>query len=97
MDDPITELAAEGRWDEAKAALEARWPTDRSSDPYGENFERIAAWWEHCGDALGAVEAYERAHTAYGIFASWATSWAEGLGRMVDVDRVAAKLTRARG
>jgi hypothetical protein len=92
VDDPAFALAAAGRWDEAAAALEARWPTDRAADPYGDNAARIAAWWEQCGDELKAAEALRRAHAAYVTIASWATSGAEGSAAMVDVDRVAAKL-----
>jgi hypothetical protein len=92
VDDPAFALAAAGRWDEAAAALEGRWPTDRASDPYGEHFAHIAAWWEQCGDELAAAEPYRRAHAAYATIASWATSGAEGSAAMVDVDRVADKL-----
>jgi hypothetical protein len=76
-------VVAAGRWDEAQAALVAR---------YGDDLEQIGEWWEACGDALHSAEAYRRAHAAFGQFASWATSGAEGMGRMVDVNRVAAKL-----
>jgi hypothetical protein len=80
------------RWDEEAAALEARWPTDRARDPYGENLVRAAEWWERRGDELADPEPYRRARAAFALFASWATSGAEGSGRMVDVDRVSAKL-----
>jgi hypothetical protein len=92
VDDPAFALAAAGRWDEAQAALEARWPIDRASDPYGEHLAGIAAWWEECGDELGAAEPYRRARDAFGTIASWATSGAEGSAAMIDVNRVAAKL-----
>ncbi len=52
-------------------------------------------FWEAIGDEFGAVEAYRRAHAAFVVFASWATSGAEGSGRMVDVNRVAEKLRAA--
>jgi hypothetical protein len=94
VDDPAFAHAAAGEWDDAAAALQARWPTDRAADPYGEHLARIAAWWEQCGDDLQAREAYRRAHAAYVTIASWATSGAEGSAAMVDVDRVAAKLQR---
>jgi hypothetical protein len=94
VDDPAFALAVAGRWDHAAAALEARWPTDRAADPYGDHLARIAAWWERCGDELQADEPYRRAHDAYGTIASWATSGAEGSAAMVDVNRVAAKLRR---
>jgi hypothetical protein len=85
--DLARELAVAGRWDEAGAAVEAE---------FADDLERTGEWWEALGDELGAVEAYRRAHAAFVVFASWATSGAEGSGRMVDVDRVAAKLDRTR-
>src|SRR4051812_22754546 len=94
------QLAVAAQWEAAAAALEERWPTDRSADPYGENAERAAEWWELCGDRratgsvdpAGAAEAYRRAHEAFAIFTSWATSGSEGSARMIAVRRVASKL-----
>jgi hypothetical protein len=98
------QLAATEQWDAAAAALQERWPTGRSDDPYGENFERVAEWWEHCGDRLvmmstdaAAAEAYHRAHDAFATLASWATSGGEGSARMIEVRRVAAKLAELDG
>ena len=98
--DPAYALALAADWEAAAAALEERWPTDRPHDPYGENYERTAEWWELCGDRLAvssadpaqAAEAYRRAHEAFGTFASWATSGGEGSARMIAVRRVASKL-----
>jgi hypothetical protein len=98
--DPAYALALAADWQAAAAALQERWPTGRADDPYGDNFERTAEWWEECGDRLaassagsaGAAEAYRRAHDGFGAFASWATSGGEGSARMIAVQRVGAKL-----
>lgn len=90
-------LAAERRWDDALAALEAslRAHPERR-DPPG-----VAALAERWADRLVRLDEPGRARAFYALaeaafreFASWATSGAEGSGRMVAVERVRKKQAR---
>jgi tetratricopeptide (TPR) repeat protein len=89
---PLRSAIARREWDGAFAALEA---IDRSGD---HGVETIGGIGELLGDRLHrlgradlAGRAFALSEDAFSQFASWATSGAEGMGRMVDVNRLRAK------
>jgi hypothetical protein len=68
------------------------------NDPYGDNTESRARFYESWGDLLSldhvseAIEKYNEALELYRLFASWSTSGGEGTARMRAVNRVLAKI-----
>ena len=86
---------ARREWDTAFAALEA---IDRGGE---HGVETIGGLGELLGDRLQrlgltglAARAFALSEDAFAQFASWSTSGAEGMGRMVDVNRLRAKRRR---
>jgi hypothetical protein len=88
-------LAGEGRWDEAAEVVTAL-SRDLANEPVA---------WAHLADDLGdrargalCLDAAARLHglALYGFeqHASWATAGGEGMARMIDVNRMLAKLGR---
>ena len=93
------ELMAAGRFDEAEAPMLAEcggrpneWPAD--PEALGEFYE---TWGDTLSPGLTAIEKYEKAHGNFAIFASWSTSGGEGTARMMDVNRVLAKIEHLKG
>ena len=81
-------------WDAAFAALSA---VDRAKEG---GVELVAAAGELLGDRLQrlgqlalAKRAWAMSEDAFAVYASWATSGGEGSARMVDVNRLRAKLS----
>jgi hypothetical protein len=90
-------LCAAGRYAEAESMLALVFP---DGSDYGEELVSRGAFYEDWGDAVADDDpaasrtAYAQAEELFATFASWATAGAEGLGRMVDVDRVREKQHR---
>lgn len=85
----LVDLVSSGDRDGAAAEIERQ-----TVDDFYPELGR-AARWEELGDRLdraGAHYCYERAHACFAEHASYATAGGEGLARMLDVDRLAAKL-----
>jgi len=92
------ELVKAGKFAEAEPLLIAE--TDQM-DQYGENTVTRAEFYEDWGDNLSpadqAVEKYHEALRGWQIYASWSTSGGEGTARMMDVNRVLAKIEHLKG
>lgn len=89
---PLRSAIARREWDAAFAALEA---IDRAGE---HGVEKVGGIGELLGDRLLrlgrpelAARAFALSEDAFSEFASWSTSGAEGMGRMVDVNRLRAK------
>jgi hypothetical protein len=91
-------LVEEGDFDTAEAAMREE---TEAMDQYGENTVTRASFYESWGDVLGsggaAAEKYNESVRYWSLFASWSTSGGEGTARMMDVNRVLAKLEALAG
>lgn len=106
--DTLLKLLRDGQIDAARTLLETAYPTSDPNDPDGGMTGRIALCeaaveaLQHAAELSAAAKEPLRqqlltwALSAAEVFASWSTSGSEGLSRMVQVNKLRARLRRGK-